>query len=347
MINIPKAISQSLCLMVSVVVLISVLYPASLIGRDQNSGSERVIYAVVPYNDSRLSGSVHVESGIFRSYDGGITWHHTGWKNIRGFGVVVLPESGGTEILVAAGNGIHKTTDGGESWRLTTDWMITEILDIALDHTDSDIVYIATAYGPFKSTDRGESWRFIADGMNQRYCSALLIDRDNPSTVYLGGEGGLYRTENGGESWTLHRFPGTGVRTIVQHPIAPDVLFAGTERDGIFRSDDRGKTWQQLNTGILPEPIYTIAFHPLTPQIVYAGGWKSGVYKTTNGGRSWSRRTNGLDHTSVMALAVHPEDPDKVFAGMYRGGIYKSTNGGVSWTHSGLDIADVWGLVIK
>jgi photosystem II stability/assembly factor-like uncharacterized protein len=316
-------------------------------GAENNNEIQRVIYAVVLGNDSHTVGDVNTESGLFRSYDGGASWEHTGWKNIRGFGVAINPESEGREILIAAGNGIHKTINDGASWRLNTDWRVTEILAIATDRSNPAVVYIATAYGPYVSKDSGESWTPILNGLDQRYCSAIHIDRDNTSVVYLGGEGGLYRTTDAGESWELYGFAGEGVRTIAQHPVETDMLYIGTEHNGIYRTSDRGDTWEQINNGILPEPIYVITLHHDNSQIAYAGGWESGIYKTLNGGRSWSRYTRGLDRRTVMSIAIHPDNPDVLYAAMYRGGIYRSTNGGLSWTHAGLGIADVWKLIIK
>ncbi len=327
--------------------LAMLLIPAITESADAGVEKERIVYAVVLTNQTYVVGAPNPETGLFRSYDNGETWEHSGWKNVRAFGVTVPQTDEGKTIYLAAGNGVHKTENDGAFWRLQTDWQVTEVLDISLHPDEPEVVYIATAYGPFKSPDAGRTWSKIGQGMDQYYCTAILIDSGNKERLFIGGEDGLYRSVDSGASWIRHALEGTGVRTIVQHPIDHRTMYLGTEDRGIYRSRDGGDSWEPVNRGLTLQPIYTLALDPDNPAILYAGGWKTGLLASTNGGNSWTQTRGELAGESIVSLAVHPDSPEIVFAGAYHRGLYRSDTGGRTWRHVGLNRADVWRIIIQ
>jgi photosystem II stability/assembly factor-like uncharacterized protein len=305
------------------------------------------VYVPVVSSELFIVGAPNPQTGLFLSRDDGISWEHTGWKNIRAFGVAVDPSSDGEIIYIASGNGVIKTEDGGDSWRVMTDWRITEVIDVRIDRVETQNVYIATAYGAFSSFDGGWTWTERNEGLLQTFLNVLSVDTENPEIIYAGGESGLYRSTDRAESWEHIGFAHMPVRAIAQGRTSPDVIFVGTEDDGIFRSNDRGRTWERLRNGLRHGTFYTLAVDPTNDAVLYAGGYETGIYTSTDGGNSWRRYTTGLTDLNVPAIAVHPIQNDIVFAGTNGGGLFRSVNGGRTWEQVGLYSAEIYSIIIE
>jgi photosystem II stability/assembly factor-like uncharacterized protein len=300
---------------------------------------EPVVYVPVVSSELFIVGAPNPQTGLFISHDNGVSWNHSGWKNIRAFGIAVDPSGNGDIIYIASGNGVLKTTDGGQSWRLMTDWRITEVMDIQIDREN---VYIATAYGAFVSGDGGWTWTERVEGLTETFLSVILPDNSDPAIVYAGGEGGLFKSTDWGQSWEHIGFMGMPVRTIVQSPLDPNILYLGTEDDGIFKTEDRTETWHSVTGGIQHSTFYALAIDPKEHNIVYASGFETGVYKTADGGRTWQRFFRGLDNLNIPALAVHPERTSVIFAGTNGDGLFRSEDGGRTWRKTGLNRAEIY-----
>ncbi len=148
-------------------------------------------------------------------------------------------------------------------------------------------------------------------------------------------------------------------------PTNPDIVYMGSEGNGIFKSIDGGTTWEWLRKGLkhaeswYPE-VYDMAIDPSDESIVYAActsgpeppegrdpskGAIGGLYKSTNGGKSWVQKNSGLPNASVNCIALDPGDPSHLFVGSngekptdtrmqdteIPGGIFESNNGGDKW----------------
>lgn len=112
------------------------------------------------------------------------------------------------------------------------------------------------------------------------------------------------------------------------------VLWLGAHT-GLYRSDDRGRTWARVT---LPAPghgpdVMAIALHPAEAGIVYVGTHEAGVLKTTDGGKTWAGVNTGLRGLDVHGLAIDPNAPAKLH-GLVRetgAGLYRTTDGGQTW----------------
>jgi photosystem II stability/assembly factor-like uncharacterized protein len=316
-----------------------------LFDRESTAQEEPVVYVPVVSSELFVVGAPNPQTGLFYSRDNGQSWDHTGWKNIRAFGVAVDAHS--NVIYIASGNGVIKTTDGGDSWRVMTDWRVTEVMDVQIDHSNPDHVYIATAYGAYRSVDGGWTWTEQNNGLLQTFLTVIVIDRKNPDILYVGGESGLYRSTDRADTWEHIGFEGKPVRAIAQSIHSPEVYLVGTEDDGIFRSTDNGATWERVRNGLQHETFYTIQFDPIDENIIYAAGFETGIYKSVNGGTAWQRYTSGLTNRNVPAVAVHPKNNNIVFAGTNGGGLFRSMNGGRTWQHVGLKSAEIYSIMIQ
>ena len=122
-------------------------------------------------------------------------------------------------------------------------------------------------------------------------------------------------------------------------------VYAGTQANGIWRSDDAGRTWDQA--GLSGQAIKTIAVSPLEPGLIYAGCKPAALFVSADHGAAWNelqalRRARKWWWFSPaeppdwgaypQALALSPEDPNLILAGIELGGVLRSTDGGVTWS---------------
>ncbi len=188
-----------------------------------------------------------------------------------------------------------------------------------------------------------------------------------PKEYFFGATGGgVWKTSDGGASWSAvsDGFFGTGsVGALAVAPSNPDVVLAGTgERDirgnishgdGLYRSDDAGKTWRHLGLKST-QTISRIVIHPTNPNIIYVAALghvygpslDRGVYKSTDGGVSWNLVLPGADRAGAVDLSIDPKNPETLIASIWdawrtpytmnSGGpnsrLLRTTNGGISWS---------------
>lgn len=168
------------------------------------------------------------------------------------------------------------------------------------------------------------------------------MDPFNPGTVYLRKVGHFFRTSDGGRNWEQIG-PRAGMlneSSLALHPREAGVLYFATQ-DGVFRSVDRGDTWQS----VLPASVSDISICPTVPRVMYAAGRT--LLRSQDGGETWEARGGELSSSDgfhwINRVAVHPHDPNVIFLGAEiepesnDPGIYKSVDGGSSLDPIGLE----------
>lgn len=188
----------------------------------------------------------------------------------------------------------------------------------------------------------------------------------DPDTVYAGfGGSGLWKTVNGGHSWTplFEKQPVYSIGDLALEPGNPDVVWVGTGEsntrnsvsfgNGIYQTTDGGKTWRHMGLAET-ERISRLLIHPSNPRIVWAGVLghafgehpDRGVFLTTDGGTSWQKTLYIDGQHGVADMDLHPTNPNIVYAAMWKfdrkpwthtsgseqGGVFRSTDGGRSWS---------------
>lgn len=262
-------------------------------------------------------------------------WQFAGPERVGGrvVGLAVDPDDAGNVYAAAATGGIWKSTDAGRNFTSTWDDSRTQSMG-ALAVTSDGTLYAGTGEpnmgggsvvypgtGMYRSTDDGQSWEQI--GLSDSgTIGDIAVDPTDPGRHFVaasgpifneGGQRGLYRTTDGGETYELVLPPQnetTGAVDVAIDPEDPDTVYA--------------TTWDRIRY----------------PDLRRYGGPGSGVYRSTDGGNSWEQLTNGLpnpeDGVGRIGLAVAPSDPDRLYAIViasdgYFEGFYTSSDGGDSW----------------
>jgi photosystem II stability/assembly factor-like uncharacterized protein len=280
--------------------------------------------------------------GVWKSSDRGVTW--TSPTGELGVYSLAIDPSHPATLYGAFANGIEKSVDGGASW---SDLPIFDVgyLVVVVDPSHPATVYAGSYNGVSKTTDGGATWTVLgSSGLpDTAYVGILAIDPHAPGTLYAAdgmesgpagiGGFGIYKTTNGGATWTpITSGPGgTYVYALAIDPTNSAVIYA-SNRSGIFQSTNAGVDWSVANDGFTACSVGAAALDPLSSATLYAGADGLGVFKSGDGGAHWSL-SNFIAGGSfdVQALVVDPADPATVFAGT-DDGVFKSTDAGASWT---------------
>jgi photosystem II stability/assembly factor-like uncharacterized protein len=149
------------------------------------------------------------------------------------------------------------------------------------------------------------------------------------------GSGGLFRSTDNGETWTVANNGLTHQLVISLVINSSGHIFAGSDFErGVFRSTDNGENWAEVNNGLINTSVQTLALNSNDEIFAGTGYWwegNAGVFSSTDNGENWSEISNGLqpDH-SVFSLTVN--SLGHIFAGTEGAGIFRSTDNGANWT---------------
>ena len=199
-----------------------------------------------------------------------------------------------------------------------------------------DLAFAATAVGVFQSSNGGMSWTLPATGDGVAFVEALAATSGGagPPHLFAGTLDGLHRSSDAGQRWQ-HILEGSrtwcigcGVSNIGQ-----ELVLAGTEFDGVLRSEDGGNTWSGANAGLLDLTVLSLAVSPRFESDGTAfAGTASGVYRTRNRAESWRELDTGFAQTAVQCLIAGPDG--LVLAGTEEDGLLYSRDAGTTWQTS-------------
>ncbi|HSM68777.1 MAG TPA: hypothetical protein VK830_03610, partial [Xanthomonadales bacterium] len=275
-------------------------------------------------------------------------------------------------VALASGN-LWKTDNNGITWTPVFENEGSFAIGVVKLHpANPDVVWVGTGEnnaqrsvgygdGVYKSVDGGKSWKHM--GLNDSgHISMIRFDPRDSDTVYVaaqgplwngGGDRGLYRSSNGGETWDriLHIDDDTGVNEFVIDPADPDVIVASTYQRrrhiwtlinggpgaGIHKTTDGGATWRKLDEGLPEGDLGRIglAAAPSAPGMIYAiieaDEEGRGVYRSTDFGESWEKRS---DHVAgspqyYHEIFVDPHNSERVYS--VETFSHKSEDGGQTW----------------
>lgn len=321
--------------------------------------------------------------GVFKSTNGGIAWSPVfDQQNSLSIGDLAIAPSdpntlyvgtgesnGGGGSLTYDGNGVYKSTDAGATWTQVGLELTRNTGRIAVHPTNPDIVFAATMgdlfgnnpdRGLYRSTNGGTSWLKVLSSSDSTGAIEVVINPINPDTVfaclwervrrpdrrnYGGPSSGIYRSYNGGTTWTkLSNGLPTGINLgRIGIDIAksnPATLYATLTDNfgahvGTFRTNNNGDSWVNVTGNFSPNASSywygRIKVDPTDPDIAYQIDFD--LWKTIDGGANWTNLTTitGV-HVDQHEVYIHPLNNDFLILGN-DGGFFTSTDGGFNWLH--------------
>lgn len=256
------------------------------------------------------------------------------------------------------------------------------IADFAVNEKDPYTMFVAVATGGvLRTTNNGTTWEPVFDKQPVASTGSVAISQTNPRVVWVGtGEGnsrnssswgnGIYKSTDGGDSWTNMGLPDSGdIPKVAIDPKNDDVVYAavlghlwGANKErGIYKTADGGKTWTPSlqideNTGAID-----VLVDPSNSQNVYAALWarrrypwgftngsaESGIYKSSDAGKTWKKMSDGLpERVGRIGLDLYRKNPKTLFAVVESdlggggdletirsraGGVFRTDDGGLHW----------------
>jgi photosystem II stability/assembly factor-like uncharacterized protein len=279
-------------------------------------------------------------------------------------------------LLAAVMSQVAARSSAGENvW--TTHGPPNAVSAIALDPVGVSLYSATTGVSPvaYGSNDHGLTWTPLAQGPAGSWISAIAVDATRTQNVYAAVSsvpgaspfGTLYRSVDGGQSWSLTAGIGATVRAIASSRLAPGTLYAAAStcrcirlpcfagmdcRAGILKSLDFGETWTSLDAGLSGRAIVAVAIDPMDSNRIFAGG-DAGAFLSVDGGTHWSAIETGFGTcVSVTSIAADPRANGVLYVAAVSadrstcGAVLRSEDGGHSWTPTDLQVTDLSSLAI-
>lgn len=314
-------------------------------------------------------------NGTFSSFE----WRNIGPAYMSGriADIAVDQNNPSTWYTAVGSGGVWKTINAGTTWTPIFDGQsVYSTGDVTIDPSNSNIIWVGTGEnnggrhisfgdGVYKSLDGGKTWKNMGLKESERI-SDIIVHPENSDIVWVsvqgplwtsGGERGLYKTTDGGETWKRVLEPEdewTGVTSLLIDPRNPDKLYAATwsrqrliasyvgtgPGAGIHTSDDGGETWTELKSGLPSGNMGKIgmAISPMKPDVIYAtietdnrGG---GFYRSENRGASWVKMSDevggGTGPHYYQEIFADAHQFDRVYIASNYSKV--SDDGGKTWT---------------
>ena len=282
--------------------------------------AQDVVYSLcVAPDDSQLCLAAK-QSSLQRSIDGGRTWQS----------VILNPanevQPAVTAITIAPGpdealhfmagvvDGVSISKDGGVNWTVTalaTPRPFVTALAASPDYANDGMAFAATLEdGVFRTEDYGATWRQWGFGLFDLHVMGLAVSPNFSldGTVFAVTESGIYRSRTRGRSWQVTSFPPEAAPVLCV-AMSPDFsqdnrLYAGTERSGLYYSEDGGQSWQRTPQPAATDSINAILLDSRHHILVMTD---QDLWISENAGGSWSRRNTETDFSASLTAALAPQ----------------------------------------
>jgi len=310
-----------------------------------HEGGTVVGLAIAPAEKGGATLFAATATGLFFSVDAGRRWSPGGETPLPLLTVVAPSLRFAENRLLLAGTqtGCYRSTDAGRTWQQTLSGDRVFAMAVVPGASGDESVFIGTQQdGILRSDDGGRTWAGANPGLLDLTVLALAFSPDaaRDLTGFAATTSGLYRTRNGGKSWREVALPldEPAVQCLALSPaFARDrLVLAGTESDGLWRSDDGGATWDAV-PGLPNGGTGAIAFSSDSRLVAVATD--SGVALSDDGGATWHLTDATLP--PVLDLAFVPEgDGETLVAGLYREGAARLAldESGAGWTQANIGL---------
>jgi photosystem II stability/assembly factor-like uncharacterized protein len=330
--------------------------------------------------------SAKKSGALFRQVAGSDAWEQVtkGLPQPASIQAITVHPTDSNVIFVGTQDGPYRSTDGGASWERTDFPSGLPVWSITVHPRNPRVLYAGTSpVGVFRSDDGGSTWRQLPnakqrDRLAMAFPSRVMriaITPGQPDAIYAALEvAGVMRSLDGGETWEDCADPLVALaekphlkskiqsdseaegmldaHALLVSDAAPGAVFLAV-RMGLFRSDDRGKTWQDMEVGRFSPLTYgrDIRLSPQDPSVLYAclspaaRSEDGSLYRSADLGKTWTRFDHGVKaRATIMSVALHPRDPAQVYCVSRCGQVFGTRDGGKSWRESPLPVDDVYAI---
>ncbi|MBL8181737.1 MAG: hypothetical protein JNL64_08960 [Blastocatellia bacterium] len=340
-------------------------------------------------NDTRVIYAATASGGIIKSVNGGTSWTTVFDKEtLSSIGDVAISPSNPSIVWAGTGeannrqssswgNGVYKSMDAGKTWKnmgLPNSYAIPRVV---IHPKNPDIVYVAVLgnlWGPnpergvFRTTDGGKTWSHVLKVNDDTGATELAIDPESPNILYAamyqrrrtvfgfngsGEHSALYKSNDGGETWTKitkgmpydttnapsprpEALLETGRISIAVYPRDTNIVYVTIEHanGGVFRSNDKGETWSRVaEIAAVPRPMYfsKLKIDPNNDQRLWLAG--VAMQYSEDGGRTWTGSFSRAPHADTHGIWINPNDSNHIIQGN-DGGVNISYDRGRTWDYS-------------
>ena len=227
---------------------------------------------------------------------------------------------------------VYISTDNGMSWTPRPKVFSDILSALAVDPTNGDVLYVFDLnYGLWRSADRGETFTFLGvlDGDNS--VTGLTISSDGTRLVAASALGALLKSDDDGAHWTritptvMPPLVASYFLTVAIDPTNRDIIYAGMQGGGVFKSVNGGATWTQLMAGPAGPLEYSIVIDPAdTDHLLLAG---NPLLESRDAGATWTI----VYGAPGPVAAFDPQDSNRIYIGSIHNAVFRTTDGGVQW----------------
>lgn len=287
-------------------------------------------------------------SGLYKSTDGGATWHElrTGLPTIAeglgriGFGIAPSnPRRLYATVDARTHPGVYRSDDAGESWTLmNTEERVwgrpSDFAEVKVDPRNPDVVYVANT-STYRSTDGAKTFTAIKGAPGGDDYHRIWINPDNPQIILIAADQGATLTVNGGETWSSwYNQPTAQFYHVITDNRVPYWVYGAQQESGsagvVSRGDNGAITFRDWHTIGVEEYGY-VAPDPLNPNLIYGG--KASRYDQTNAEvqnvAPEAIRSGKYRFVRTMPIIFSTVDPHTLYLGSNV--LFKTTTGGRGW----------------
>jgi photosystem II stability/assembly factor-like uncharacterized protein len=295
-------------------------------------------------------GKVQVVSndgGVYKSFDNGTKWEQKTAvlsvgqpKSISNFNVAKLtfdPVDSNSLYLVSTDGRLFVTFDAAESWQEITKAPKGAINSLALNPQTGESVYLAVGNKIYKSDCSCHNWQNIyLEALPNIQVTSLAIDGGDTNKILAGlSDGRIIKSGDGGNNWSTFYDFKNKIAQIMFNPNNTAIIFVNTIGGGLWRSDDAGNTWQNLDQNLKNfrggRDVALMIFDPTRPNSLVTSS-VYGLLRSDDGGQDWTdyKLLSQPGKAVISAFGFNLKNPSEIYY-TTNNTLYRSYDGGSKW----------------
>ncbi len=286
-------------------------------------------FAINPVNPKIIY--VGTVNGVYRSKNSGTSWNRVSDGLVATHIKVIEFNALKNERLFIGLNGdLFHSNDYGKSWDNYNNYFLNlDISDIRVAEPDTSVIWVATyGNGLYLSKTAGRAWQQTSE---IRHIQKIGLDRANYKRVFLATDGGVYKTQDMGETWDAKNsgLANLKITALIIHPQNRETLFAASINGGIYKTTNGGERWYPVNDGLGDLQVFTLLQYLQNDTQVILAGTGKGIYRTENEGKNWTL-VSAADHAVNEIVKTGGNSP-VFYAIIDSSEVIASFNNGADW----------------